>query len=278
MACGTGKTFTSLRLAEEMVGAGGRVLFLLPSIQLLSQSLREWSQETTVGIRPFAVCSDVRVGRKPAADDGDISVVDLTEPATTDPVKLQERAGAAAADRMTVVFSTYQSIDVISGAQTLGLPEFDLIICDEAHRTTGVKLADGDESHFVKVHDQSFLTGRKRVYMTATPKVFDDRVKQKAADADAVLTSMDNEDLFGPVLHRLGFGEAVERDLLTDYKVLVLAIDETLPAPSRTRWPITTASGSRRSANPPQKHGCTPTWTNTPPGCRTRAISRRTTG
>ncbi|MGI8417395.1 MAG: DEAD/DEAH box helicase [Nakamurella sp.] len=230
MACGTGKTFTSLRLAEEIVGAGGRVLFLVPSIQLLSQSLREWSQETIVGIRPFAVCSDVRVGRKPAADDGDISVVDLTEPATTDPAKLNQRAGAASKDRMTVVFSTYQSIDVISQAQTLGLPEFDLIICDEAHRTTGVKLADGDESHFVKVHDQSFLAGRKRVYMTATPKVFGDAVKQRAADADAVLTSMDNEDLFGPVLHRLGFGEAVERDLLTDYKVLVLAIDETYVA------------------------------------------------
>ncbi|MGD9961770.1 DEAD/DEAH box helicase [Nocardioides sp.] len=231
MACGTGKTFTSLKIAEDLVGAGGSVLFLVPSIQLMSQSLREWMAESTIEVRPFAVCSDVRVGRK-ATDEADLSTVDLTEPATTDATKLVERMsrGKRARDRMTVVFSTYQSIDVIAQAQAQGLGAFDLIICDEAHRTTGVTLADADESHFVKVHDNDYLRATKRLYMTATPRLFGEDVRRKAAEAEAVLASMDNESVYGPELHRLGFGDAVEADLLTDYKVLVLAVDEAYVA------------------------------------------------
>jgi len=228
MACGTGKTFTSLRIAEELVGAGGSVLFLVPSIQLLSQSLREWMANAEVDIRPFAVCSDVRVGRKVNTDDADMPTIDLTEPATTDATTLLARmnVGRHAKDRMTVVFSTYQSLDVIAQAQQQGLAEFDLVICDEAHRTTGVTLAGGDESAFVKIHDNDYLAATKRLYMTATPRVFGDEVRRKAADAEAVLADMNDEQTYGPELHRLGFGDAVEADLLTDYKVLVLAVDE----------------------------------------------------
>lgn len=228
MACGTGKTFTSLRIAEGLVGEGGTVLFLVPSIQLLSQSLREWMAHSEVDIRPFAVCSDVRVGRQLDNDSGDISTIDLTEPATTNPQKIVDRmkAGRRAKSRMTVVFSTYQSIDVISQAQKLGLGAFDLVICDEAHRTTGVTLAGQDESHFVKVHDNRFIQASKRLYMTATPRVFDDAVTKKAIEKNAVLADMGDESTYGPELHRLGFGEAVEKDLLTDYKVVVLTIDE----------------------------------------------------
>ncbi len=226
MACGTGKTYTSLKIAESLVGAGGSVLFLVPSIQLLSQSLREWMANSDVEIRPFAVCSDVRVGRRVNSDDADISIIDLTEPATTNARTLVSRMGSAPADRMTVVFSTYQSIEVISQAQALGLPEFDLAICDEAHRTTGVTLSGDDESAFVRVHDNAHLAASKRLYMTATPRVFSEDVKRKAADAEALAVSMDNDAWYGPEFHRLGFGDAVEADLLTDYKVLVLAIDE----------------------------------------------------
>lgn len=228
MACGTGKTFTSLKIAEDLVGHGGSVLFLVPSIQLLSQSLREWMANTELDIRPFAVCSDVRVGRRVQTDDADMATIDLTEPATTDPAKLLERmrVGKYAKSRMTVVFSTYQSIDVIIEAQRQGLADFDLVICDEAHRTTGVTLAGQDESTFVRVHDNTALRAAKRLYMTATPRVFGDDVRRKANDADAVLADMSDEDTYGPELHRLGFGDAVEADLLTDYKVLVLAVDE----------------------------------------------------
>jgi predicted helicase len=227
MACGTGKTFTSLKIAEDMVGAGGSVLFLVPSIQLLSQSLREWMQEAEVDIRPFAVCSDVRVGRK-TSDEGEISTIDLTEPATTDAETLVARVsvGRRATPRMTVVFSTYQSIDVIAQAQNQGLGDFDLVICDEAHRTTGVTLAESDESHFVKVHDNDVIKASKRLYMTATPRVFGEEVRRKASQADAVLADMNDETVYGPELHRLGFGDAVEADLLTDYKVVVLAVEE----------------------------------------------------
>ncbi|CCG02456.1 DEAD/DEAH box helicase [Blastococcus saxobsidens] len=228
MACGTGKTFTSLRIAEELAGAGRNVLFLVPSIQLLSQSLREWMANAEVDIRAMAVCSDVRVGRQAQSDDADQLPIDLTEPASTDPETLLARfeQGTNAAGRMRVIFSTYQSIDVVTRAQELGLPDFDLVICDEAHRTTGVTLADKDESAFVRVHDAGALKAAKRLYMTATPRVFGEEVKRKATDADAVLADMGNADVFGPELHRLGFGQAVEADLLTDYKVLVLAVDE----------------------------------------------------
>ncbi|MGE0139681.1 MAG: DEAD/DEAH box helicase family protein [Ilumatobacteraceae bacterium] len=229
MACGTGKTFTALKIAEELAAsrktAPTTVLFLVPSIQLLNQSLREWKQESELPFRAFAVCSDVQVGKSNPTED--FSVHDLIYPATTDTTVLaREIKKQHEHDQFTVVFSTYQSIDVVAKAQQDGVPAFDLIICDEAHRTTGVTLAGDDESHFVKVHDNDFLTGVKRLYMTATPRLFDPNTKEKAKDASAVLASMDDEAVFGPVLHRLGFGESVEKNLLTDYRVLVLTVDE----------------------------------------------------
>lgn len=230
MACGTGKTFTSLRLAEQLAGVGGSVLFLMPSISLLSQTLREWSSEAEVPLAPLAVCSDRKATARSKAVNEDISAVDLALPSTTNVAVLESRLTQALGepDSMTVVFSTYQSIDVVAQAQKQGdLPPFDLIICDEAHRTTGTTLTGEDESAFVRVHNDDYIRGAKRLYMTATPRIYDDSSKAKAGEANAVLTSMDNDDLFGPELHRLGFGEAVSRHLLTDYKVLVLAVDET---------------------------------------------------
>jgi predicted helicase len=236
MACGTGKTFTALRLAEK-VAPGGHVLFLVPSLSLLSQSLREWTAEARKPIHALAVCSDANVGKRSAKvedDRADIAVWDLAFPATTSAKQIvaqheaiQRRAKKDKTDdRMTVVFSTYQSIDAVSKAQKAGLPDFDLIICDEAHRTTGVTLSGEDESHFVKVHDAKFLKADKRLYMTATPRLYGDEAKSKAKEAEAILCSMDDQALFGPEFHRLGFGEAVGKDLLADYKVLVLAVDE----------------------------------------------------
>jgi predicted helicase len=226
MACGTGKTFTSLKVAESLVPLGGRVLFLVPSISLLSQSLREWSLEAEVSLRTFAVCSDNKVGKSRQSED--ICVVDLALPATTDPARLHAKLSAAHAGvgRLTVVFSTYQSIDVVARAQKLGAADFDLIICDEAHRTTGATLAGDDESAFVRVHDQDYLRAARRLYMTATPRIYDDASKAKAGQTNAVLASMDDAKTFGPQFHRLGFGEAVSKGLLTDYKVLVLAVNE----------------------------------------------------
>ena len=156
-------------------------------------------------------------------------MLDLAFPATTDAAKLAAGAGTVIADKMNVVFATYQSIQVIADAQKLhSLPAFDLIICDEAHRTTGATLAGEDESNFVKVHSNAVIQGKKRLYMTATPRIFGDNVKSKAEEADAVLASMDDESLYGRTLFYRGFSWAVQNNLLTDYKVVVLAMDEGL--------------------------------------------------
>jgi predicted helicase len=226
MACGTGKTFTSLKIAEAMVPDGGTMLFLVPSIALLSQSLREWKLEADRPITAYAVCSDSKVGK--SKDDEDIQVTDLAYPATTNAKKLIAHFSNSktAGKGFTVIFSTYQSIDVISKAQALGVPEFDLIVCDEAHRTTGVKLADADESSFIRVHDNKFVEAKKRLYMTATPRIYAEQSKQKALESDATLASMDDDGYYGKEFHRLNFGKAVSQGLLSDYKVLVLAVSE----------------------------------------------------
>ncbi|MFT3810067.1 MAG: DEAD/DEAH box helicase family protein [Micropepsaceae bacterium] len=229
MACGTGKTYTALHIAEQMVGKGGRVLFLVPSLSLMSQSIREWSIDANIPLRCFAVCSDSQVGVRKAADGdvADIDVHDLEIPATTNGSTVAAKATPAAPDKLTVVFSTYQSIQAVSAAQlNYGLPDFDLIICDEAHRTTGVKLAGEEESNFIRVHDAAYIRGKKRIYMTATPRIFGDAVKQTANEADAVLCSMDDPALFGETLFTRNFSWAVQNGLLTDYKVIVLAVDE----------------------------------------------------
>ena len=231
MACGTGKTFTSLKIAEDLAGQGKLVLFLVPSLALMAQTVREWTGDTATPLRSFAVCSDTQVGkRRASADDvAEIDILDLAFPASTDAAKLAEGVNHPASDKMTVVFATYQSIQVIADAQKHhGLPAFDLIICDEAHRTTGATLAGEDESNFVKVHDNNVIQGKKRLYMTATPRIFGDNVKAKADDVGAELCSMDREDQFGKTLFYRGFSWAVQNNLLTDYKVIVLAMDEGL--------------------------------------------------
>lgn len=231
MACGTGKTFTSLKIAEALAGGGKRVLFLVPSLSLLSQTLTEWTQESTTPLHSFAVCSDSDVGKKRQKDDDSVQTFthELRYPATTQPARLaSEMAKRHDAAHMSVVFSTYHSIDVISRAQhEYGLADFDLIVCDEAHRTTGATFGDDDESNFVKVHDSAFIRSAKRLYMTATPRIYGDTAKAKAELGSVTLCSMDDEALYGSELHVITFSEAVRRGLLVDYKVIVLSVEES---------------------------------------------------
>lgn len=236
MACGTGKTFTSLKIAEQQTNEKGLVLFLVPSIALLGQTLEEWTANAAQPINAICICSDPEVSkRKNKNEDSDsFSVVDLALPASTDTETILKQLEQATEDAgMTVVFSTYQSIDVIAKAQKayqkkFGLDKgiFDLIICDEAHRTTGVTLSNEDESTFVKVHNNNFITGRKRMYMTATPRLYHEDAKKKAVDNDMILCSMDDAKLYGEEFYHIGFGEAVNKGLLSDYKVLVLTVNE----------------------------------------------------
>ncbi len=223
MACGTGKTFTALRLAEKHVPSNGRILLLAPSIYLVSQTLREWTAEAFNSFHAFVVCSDTKVGK----EEEDIRTHDLAYPATTDGAKLAQALKAASPDRRSVVFSTYQSIQAVIDAQRTGaLDAFDLVICDEAHRTTGLTLPGEDVSDFTKVHQNHLIRAAKRVYMTATPRIYNDATKTKAGEKEAVLYSMDDDATFGPEFYRLSFGKAVSRDLLSEYKVLIVAVDE----------------------------------------------------
>ncbi|WP_288678074.1 type ISP restriction/modification enzyme [uncultured Aggregatibacter sp.] len=229
MACGTGKTFTSLKIAENIAGNGKKVLFLVPSLALLSQSLTEWAQESEYPLHCFAVCSDSDVGKQGKVKNEDDRVQQLNHelqyPATTNAKSLIKALNAQSRDlAMTVVFSTYHSIDVIHQAQQQGLGEFDLIICDEAHRTTGASFDDKEESAFVRVHNNDYIKAQKRLYMTATPRIYTEDAKKTEG---VTIYSMDDETKFGQDLYTISFSSAVKQNLLVDYKVLVLAVEES---------------------------------------------------
>ena len=238
MACGTGKTLVGLRVAEAIAGAGGRVLVLVPSLALLSQTLRAWLDDGRLPIRAFAVCSDNQTGRprRNKDDTADMDVLDLAYPATTDATAVASQATAAAPDAMTVVFATYQSSPMIGAAQqNHGLPDFDLAVADEAHRTAGALVPGEDPSPFVLIHDNTRLRANRRLYMTATPKVYAERARNRAGEFAATLCSMDDEERYGPMLHETRFGDAVERGLLSDYRVIVLTVPESLAATIKIR-------------------------------------------
>lgn len=266
MACGTGKTFTALKIAEKETDGRGLILFLVPSIALLGQTLKVWVQQATNPIDAICICSDAQVSKSGTKnDDNTIGVVDLALPASTDVHSIvrqlrnlhhSERRG------MTVVFSTYQSIEVIAKAQQKLLSEtdnvygeFDLIICDEAHRTTGVTLKDEAESNFVKVHDNDFIRARHRIYMTATPRLYTDETKKKAEQNSAVLCSMDDKSMYGDEIYRIGFGEAVDKKLLTDYKVLILAVGDKDITPA-LRSVLTNEDGTIETDDAAKFVGC----------------------
>ena len=228
MACGTGKTFTALRIAEAVAGVGRRVLYLIPSISLFQQSMREWATHRRVPHRYVGICSDTRAGRT----DEDSSMEELEIPVTTNPAAILAALRGARKNAMTVVFCTYQSLPLVERAQAQGAPGFDLAICDEAHRTTGVELPEDKTSPFVLIHDAEKIAAEKRLYMTATPRLYAEGAKAKAASRAAEVFSMDGEETFGPEFHRLPFSRAIERNLLSDYKVVILVVREDAADPA----------------------------------------------
>lgn len=258
MACGTGKTYTSLCLVEQETQNKGLILVLVPSIALINQTLNEWQSCAKHDIYPICVCSDSTASRLKDNDNAD-NPVDLAMPASTNYYSVAQQLVNAkkqmeGKEGLIVVYSTYQSIDVIGKAQRFlrgekveedkqeklfdaFIPEehdftFDYIICDEAHRTTGVIINGKDESSFTKVHDNSNVAGKHRLYMTATPRLYVDNAKKRAEENSVVLCSMDNTDIYGEEIYRIGFGEAVEKDLLSDYKVLILTVRESTQLPA----------------------------------------------
>ena len=258
MACGTGKTYTSLCLVEQETQNKGLILVLVPSIALINQTLNEWQSCAKHDIYPICVCSDSTASRLKDNDNAD-NPVDLAMPASTNYYSVAQQLVNAkkqmeGKEGLIVVYSTYQSIDVIGKAQRFlrgekveddkqqmlfddFIPEehdftFDYIVCDEAHRTTGVIINGNDESAFTKVHNNSNVAGKHRLYMTATPRLYADNAKKRAEENSVVLCSMDDKNLYGEEIYRIGFGEAVEKDLLSDYKVLILTVRENTQLPA----------------------------------------------
>lgn len=228
MACGTGKTFTSLRIMEDITEERALILFLVPSIALLGQTLNAWMADKTKPIKAICICSDSKVTRKMIDDDQeDESIVDLAVPASTNVNSaLRQLWRYSKEDCRTVIFSTYQSIDVVSAVLHEAGKTVDLCICDEAHRTAAYKVKDMQEPAFMKVHSDDNIPARRRLYMTATPRLYRESVKVKAAESDTVICSMDDDNIYGKEFYRLSFNEAVSKGLLTDYKVLVLTVSE----------------------------------------------------
>lgn len=237
MACGTGKTYTSLKTMEALLNNHGLVLFLVPSISLLGQTLNEWSADAEKPIKAICICSDSTASRNRKKDDDDptFSAIDLALPATTDPRNISKQLRRYRNhDGLVVVFSTYQSIEAVFEAQQQILLDtngqygtFDFIVCDEAHRTTGATKKGDEDSNFSKIHEADYIRGNKRLYMTATPRIYSDTTKAQATEKDFILYSMDNEEWYGKEYFHVGFGYAVEHQLLTDYKVFVMTVSES---------------------------------------------------
>ena len=214
MACGTGKTLTGLWIAEELEAK--TTLVLLPSLLLLSKTLTEWLTHSKGSFAYLPVCSDDTVAK--SEDAISLSTSELSFPSTTD---ASEIANFIKSPGRKVIFSTYQSSERIAEAFKLNaLSPLDLIIADEAHRCAGKA-----DSAYSTVLDNEQIPAVKRLFMTATPRIFQSSFKKKASDSGVEVVSMDDEAVFGPVLHKLSFGEAIEQDLLTDYQVVVVGID-----------------------------------------------------
>ncbi|GAA9738817.1 DEAD/DEAH box helicase family protein [Helicobacter pylori] len=226
MACGTGKTYTSLKIMESLDPK--ITLFLAPSIALLSQTFREYAQEKSDPFYASIVCSDDKVGQSKNEDNDDIKFSELPiKPSTRLEDILSVCELAQKENKRFIIFSTYQSALRIKEAQEVGLSEIDLVICDEAHRTVGAMYSSNerdDKNAFTLCHSDEHIQAKKRLYMTATPKVYSESSKARAKESDNVIYSMDDEEIFGEEIYTLNFSKAIALDLLTDYKVMILAV------------------------------------------------------
>ncbi|GAA9358886.1 DEAD/DEAH box helicase family protein [Helicobacter pylori] len=230
MACGTGKTYTSLKIMEALDPK--ITLFLAPSIALLSQTFREYAQEKSDPFYASIVCSDDKVGKgkknKNDDDTDDINFSELPNKPSTRPEDILSVCELVQKEnKRFIIFSTYQSALRIKEAQEVGLGEIDLVICDEAHRTVGAMYSSNerdDKNAFTLCHSDGNIQAKKRLYMTATPKVYSESSKARAKESDNIIYSMDDEEIFGEEIYTLNFSKAIALDLLTDYKVMILAV------------------------------------------------------
>jgi len=217
MACGTGKTLTSLWIKEALNAK--RALVLLPSLSLLSQTLREWTAASQEEFNWICVCSDKSVVEDKTVDDWIENISELGVPVTSDPNEIRS---FLLDNEQGVLFSTYQSSQLVAEAQqALEMPSFDIAFADEAHRCAGKVSAA-----FGCILDSQKIRAEKRLFMTATPIIIKESIKKRLRDGDIEYASMDDESIFGKVLHRLNFSQAIRDRLLTDYQVIVIGVDD----------------------------------------------------
>ena len=252
MACGTGKTFTSLRIAQNIVDDGGRILFAAPTIALVSQARREWLRQTTRPLKCIVVCSDSTAGGR--NENEDMRVSELECPVTTNPAEIAQALSGEGPTR--VVFCTYHSLGRVTDAQEEHkAPAFDLAIADEAHRTTGAliegRATRGREVNFQEFHDDVRLRAHKRLYMTATPRLYTERSKGRLAAKGVTVVDMADYEVYGPELHRLPFAKAVNAGMLSDYRVIVLGVNQSSVTPGLRRRleGITTEQSPKKRPN-----------------------------
>lgn len=252
MPCGTGKSLVSLWAAEQQVGRGGRVLYLVPSIALMSQTMRVWAAHRALPHRYGAVCSDVTAGKRTSATKSELAEL-LASPSTNRDQIAETMQTAVTDEAMHVWFCTYQSVPLLSQVLEQHAPGvvFDLVVCDEAHRTTGIGSATKEKSAsaFVMVHSDEHVPATKRLYQTATPRVFTERQRRRVEELGAAgdSFSMDDKSVFGPVFYEMSFVEAIERDLVSDYRVLVVGVNEKEAAMQGAGKRVTEITASDRA-------------------------------
>ncbi|MFI5987734.1 Helicase associated domain protein [Streptomyces sp. NPDC051555] len=213
MACGTGKTYVAARTAARVAPQGTR-LVLLPTIDLLAQTIDDWRTAGLTG-PVLALCSK----RPPVTGD--------PVPRTTDPAIL---AATVSRHPDLTVFATYHSLTRVTAAHhDRALPPWSLITVDEAHRTSGDL-----GKRWAAVHDDALVPAHKRLYLTATPRIWSAGEPDEDDDAPLV-ASMDDPGLYGETSYRLPLAEAIDIDLLADYRVVVMEVHE---ATIRTRLGI----------------------------------------
>ena len=188
MACGTGKTFTSLCIAEEIFGVAKKILYLVPSLALMSQTIRDWKNDSKNDFIAFSVCSDAKVGKKKLSEDSiDIQINELAFPATTNPAKLSDQIKQADQSKMIVIFSTYQSIDVISAHNTTLMDHLSNNMMKRTDYRSN--LAGENDSNFVKITRQR----RKKDLYDCHPRIYAESATMQEEEGKVNLFPMDKE-------------------------------------------------------------------------------------
>jgi predicted helicase len=214
LPCGAGKTLVSLWIQEKI--APNHTLALFPSLALLRQTKNEWSANQASYTPYMCVCSERDIDK--SADYSEVHIYEINGRVSTDPNEIQQ---FLIRHPKTIIYSTYQSLEAISLATKPLDFQFDLAICDEAHKTSGSKLGA-----FGLIHDDNNIKVKKRLYMTATPRVISDKLKDESKDEIKYLCDMSNPNIFGSEFYRMSFKEAIDQEILVDYKITAIGISD----------------------------------------------------